>query len=207
MNIPARTVDEPQPEHGSFNDIKISVRLADMPLDENVTEVFEINSRGYSIEREWLVRQVEGIPFATGDDHLAAPSSLEVREVHHEWGASAAFIEVVLFLVSSVGSAAAWDATKAVARQIAERQTVSRAPSTDHALTEREAEERCRWLLAERYGIQDNDLRLISVEIVDGTEATCSLAGTDGWQYTCRLFVEYGVVRLSSLRRDGRSLS
>ncbi|MFI6030399.1 hypothetical protein [Amycolatopsis magusensis] len=136
--------------------VKISVRVGDMPMDEYVTEALEVIALGAAWPRKWLVDQVEDLPAeAVKPGAPPSPYAIDVIERRHEWGASAANFEILLYLASAMGGGivgnAAYDAVKVVVKKMAHRLAASGDHGLAEPITEAEARERTEALINSRF--------------------------------------------------------
>lgn len=180
---------------------RVSIRIGDAPVDDHVNEVWEFDWPGAIPPREWLVPMVESI--ATSSEPYPIPYAVDVNDRRTEWGASAAFFEVVLYLAASgiVGNAA-WDAIKLLGGAVMRKVQEGRPEQATRAVDEREAVERSQWLVAERFKEPADSLELISAQVEPPNDAEIVFVGPSGWRYTCTLAVEESLVRLIRIRRE-----
>lgn len=129
--------DDREANRDYADNVTVSVRIGDMPVDEYVTEVLEVVAPGAAWPRKWLVDQVEDLPAeAVKPGDPPGPYSIDVIERRHEWGASAASFEILLYLASAMSGGivgnAAYDAVKVVVKKMTQRLAImdllSRSP-------------------------------------------------------------------------------
>lgn len=188
--------------------VRASIRIADGgPIDEYVGEVWDISGgRGGLIDRDQLAADIENLAWAgLADDEAPLAYALDTSYRKTEWGASAAFFEVVLYLAAGgIVGGAAWDATKVVARKWASRFKAESGDYDPFPLGEREAIERARWLICDRFKETDADLELLSVDLRPPDKASACFRSAALWDYQCELSYVDGVVVLTRITR-GRS--
>lgn len=198
--------DDREANRDYADNVKVSVRIGDMPVDEYVTEALEVVAPGAAWSRKWLVDQVEDLPAeAVKPGDPPSPYAIDVIERRHEWGASAATFEILLYLASAMSGGivgnAAYDAVKVVVKKMTQRLAASGDHGLVEPITEAEARERAEALINSRFREPVESLQLRDIEIRPPFDAVVTYRGINGWDYTCEMTTEEGLVHFSRVRR------
>jgi hypothetical protein len=202
-----RTSSDEREAYRDYADkVTLSVRLAEMPIDELVSEVLEVESFGAAWSRKWLVDEAESIPASINPGDGPAPHTVDVIERRHEWGASSATFEILMYLsngvVGGIVGNAAYDAVKAVVKKMVDQRRLSGDDGLIEPITEAEAKERSAALVGARFQEPIESLEIRAIEVKPPFGAVVVYRGVNGWDYTCELTGEDGLVYFSRIRRS-----
>lgn len=142
------------------DEVMVQVRFLDeTDQDRELDATWVILAHGAKWDQDWLLQRVEALGRVpeSGEPRFI----LETRENRLSWGAETASLQIIL----TVGGMVLGSALEVAFDRLGDGRRTLEGWGRGEPLNEQEAVARTRWIMVQRFGLNDEELRLQSVEI------------------------------------------